>query len=501
VSQITLGQITAASVVSIAIFGNIANATVTTQPALSESGAFNFAEASSPNPVGLGQPIFSINVPGNTLKYFSGGTFDDVGIDATPTCIIGSAICSQLNHAAPLGSTLTTVSAVLLNSSNTPIPYAFTNAQGQLINKSAGQSITIGYTNSQAFPTEYSADLSAALNANGIPPGSHWALTVTNTAASNSPLPPVNTPVLPSLLPQTSSNSVTGIVLNSGLSPVISWTPPSNPPAGSVIEIQVQDLTSSTKGTAASQQSFVNLNIGLASTTSSFSFSPINSGNNPTCNSTPCFSFLPNDYYSIGVEVKSPGATTSRSDTWTAPFKASTSGPPIALPTITPSNTPSGFSYSFDVPVTTGQPINIDPLIAIGFVYQIGVGDPDFASVVLPNLQGSEAYTVTWDGGAEIEQLLGGNLLNFLLTDPNGVSNFTVTGIDPSLILDPLNSTDFVTTLTFAGSGTFTGTMTPITEEVPEPDTLALLAGGLIGLLALQRRRNHKMGRPGKLAV
>lgn len=53
-----------------------------------------------------------------------------------------------------------------------------------------------------------------------------------------------------------------------------------------------------------------------------------------------------------------------------------------------------------------------------------------------------------------------------------GVSEFTVTGIDPSADLDPADTSTFVTGLTFASDGSFTGTMTPITENVstvPEP--------------------------------
>jgi len=68
--------------------------------------------------------------------------------------------------------------------------------------------------------------------------------------------------------------------------------------------------------------------------------------------------------------------------------------PQVYLPTIS-----SKGVYSFDIAVQPNTTYNIDPPVATGFKYKIGVGDPLIATVVLPVLQGSKAYKVTWGEG------------------------------------------------------------------------------------------------------
>ena len=76
-----------------------------------------------------------------------------------------------------------------------------------------------------------------------------------------------------------------------------------------------------------------------------------------------------------------------------------------------------------------------------------------------------------------------------------GVSDFTVTGIDPAAELDPADTSAFVTGLTFVSDGSFTGTMTPITAVVatPEPGSIVLLTSGLLGLLLFRRGRRSAL--------
>jgi hypothetical protein len=132
--------------------------------------------------------------------------------------------------------------------------------------------------------------------------------------------------------------------------------------------------------------------------------------------------------------------------------------PQVSLPIV---NSGSG-AYQFSAPVVAGQIIFIDPAVAIGYTYQIGAGDPNFASVSLPTIQTS-SYTVdyTMNGVPRTASVVPGAVFSF---PTGGVTAFTVSGVDANLLLDPANSSAFVTGLTFTASGTFTGTQTPLTS-------------------------------------
>jgi hypothetical protein len=203
------------------------------------------------------------------------------------------------------------------------------------------------------------------------------------------------------------------------------------------------------------------------------------------------------DLYSISVQsdIRTGGTTgtiEARTRSFTAAFDATTAtlAARTFLPTVSPAVSAFGGPiYDFDVPVTAGESVTLDPLAATGFIYKTGAGDPDFASVELPDVGNPTPYDIyLWNGSKFVfdSTVAADVLFNF---GGGGASEFEVLGIASSVGLNPNSATDFATKLTFEGSGMFTGTMTPVIA-VPEPSTWALLTLGFAGLgVAAWRRR------------
>ena len=141
----------------------------------------------------------------------------------------------------------------------------------------------------------------------------------------------------------------------------------------------------------------------------------------------------------------------------------------IFTPASLPTGTTAGGAYTFFVSVIPNVMIFIDPAVSLGFDYEIGTGDPKFASVQLPIGIGDSLYTLIVHGQAFA--LAGGDTFDFAAHGfANGVAQFRVADIEASAGLDPSNAAAFPTGLTFTTAGTFTGTMTPLCRSTPLPD-------------------------------
>jgi len=199
--------------------------------------------------------------------------------------------------------------------------------------------------------------------------------------------------------------------------------------------------------------------------------------------------------YSVSIQLDdtSPGRLVSRSRSFfdfTTGATAGASGP-VILPPVDPAGGPSGEPvYHFNAgEVIAGNPVFVDPFVAIGYVFEKGAGDQNFASVLLPDV-GDGVFSVTFDdgGGTTTATVNAGVAFSF---PTGGVGGFTVEDIETSAGLDPLDSNAFATGLTCVANSTFTCTITPIrafVADVPEPATAAPRAAG-IGFFGRRRRQ------------
>jgi len=148
-------------------------------------------------------------------------------------------------------------------------------------------------------------------------------------------------------------------------------------------------------------------------------------------------------------------------------------------------------AYQFEFNVQLNQRVFIDPLVAVGYDYEV-TGGNQFTSVLLPLLAAdTDGYAIYALGnltpGGLLGTVTGGTVFNFATP----LTGFTVAGIDAAAMLDPSNTTAFVTGLTFLNAGVVQMSQTPITTlvaQVPEPSSYAMLLCGLTGLIVVRRK-------------
>jgi PEP-CTERM motif len=331
----------------------------------------------------------------------------------------------------------------------------------------------------------------AAVGDNATRRGS-WTLDFTNgTNQAQSVTPSLPTTLTP--LPFVTNVSVSG----TGLQPIVSWTNTASSLDAVAVRIRDNGITATLNGTF--QASVISLNY----------FAPVTTGFQTY--QVPANLLTAGHEYSIEIDqlnTRTPfvanntpagiGATfVSTLDQSRSFFDYSASASSLAassvfLPTVgtQPNGSPA---YTFHIDnVAANTPVFIDPAIAIGYSYKIGLGDPNFASVTLPTLTGTASYTILLPDGEKIT-VLPGHTFDFTSISgfSNGVSNFEVLGIDPVSALNAFDPNAFVTELSFVSAGRFTGEMDPITA-VPEPSTWAMMILGFVGVGFMGYRRSRK---------
>lgn len=162
-------------------------------------------------------------------------------------------------------------------------------------------------------------------------------------------------------------------------------------------------------------------------------------------------------------------------------------------------NEEGGFEFSFVA--TPNVPVFVDPLVAVGYDYELGAGSPSIVQALFPTIAGDvdgyEIYALSDLTNPLFTGVLGGITVDFttLAGFPGGIDGFALRGIDIGAALDPTDTTAFVTGLTFGSAGTVFLTQTPVTFDtapVPEPASWAMMLVGFGGIGAAIRTSRRK---------
>ena len=137
-----------------------------------------------------------------------------------------------------------------------------------------------------------------------------------------------------------------------------------------------------------------------------------------------------------------------------------------------------------------------DPEYAVGYDYAVD-GDA-FTKIQLPgDPVGDNCYYISYIDSAGVEQtttcVMGGEEFDLESLVAGGLTALTVSGIELASMIDPDDTSAFITGFQFASGGTIQYFQDPIVEStnVVAPGTLLLVGIALTGLAARARRRRR----------
>lgn len=172
------------------------------------------------------------------------------------------------------------------------------------------------------------------------------------------------------------------------------------------------------------------------------------------------------------------------------------------MPSAPPTAEDPGYHFEFEI--LPNQRMFVDPIVSVGYDFEVAAGGPNILTALLPDLGDADGYLIYLLSDLVHPYLTGvgagGSPFLVDFSALGGVSGFRVAGIHPSIGLDPSNTNAFVTGLTFdvASATQVRLTQTPITFDtdnpppsgVPEPTSWAMLLAGFGMLGGVLRRRS-----------
>lgn len=291
-----------------------------------------------------------------------------------------------------------------------------------------------------------------------------WVAAPFTVIASN-PLAPNGITTVATTAPAFDKDSlppfVTDLRVTGGLTPTLTWlVPPGPTPSAASIQVRIIDAESA-DGSRITQSRLLHAK-NLPATTTSYTLNEIFS--NAALGFPAALEIGKRYEVAVQLDLIAGGSIKGRSRTFFeySPLTTTSAGVAVYLPSVGPTG-----AFKFDVTVNATDSYLIDPVIAVGYIYEVGAADPNFRSVSLPNIGDGQFTIDVFDPG--LGQYRPGfaasantNYDFVAMGYPLGVAKFRVKGIEAWAALDASNTTAFVTDVGFVAAGRFTGTMVPI---------------------------------------